>query len=49
MRLILEEAIMSDRPMLDGTKEETIVRSKFIYKFSLTVGRVKVSSFQDLN
>ena len=31
------------------TREENIVRSKFIYKFSLTVRRMKVSSFQSQN
>ena len=31
------------------TREEIIVRSNFVYKFSLTIRRVKVPSFQGLN
>ena len=31
------------------TTEEIIVRNKFVYKFSVTVRRVKVSSFYGLN
>ena len=30
------------------TREQIIVRSKFVYKFSLTLMKLKVSSFQDL-
>ena len=30
------------------TREQIVVRSKFVYKFSLTLMKLKVSSFQDL-